>query len=110
MKRPDSLVARSIFSVLPEMDAIRSVFNSSCLRAKPWFCGQEIMPLIEQANAEFDPDKRKALLQQILRWYHDEAPSIFLLDNPEINAINKRVQNFENINSVLQYHKMTLAD
>ena len=101
---------RSIFSVLPEMDAIRSVFNSSCLRAKPWFCGQEIMPLIEQANAEFDPDKRKALLQQILRWYHDEAPSIFLLDNPEINAINKRVQNFENINSVIQYHKMTLAD
>ena len=34
---------------------------------------------------------------------------IYLLDNPEINAVHGRVQNFENVNAVLLYEKMTLA-
>ena len=100
---------RHVWGVAPEMDAAKTMAFNSCLRNKPWYCDQKIMPLLEQVNGEFDPAKRKALLQQLMRWYHDEAPVIYLLDNPEINAVHGRVQNFENVNAVLLYEKMTLA-
>lgn len=100
---------RHVWGVAPEMDAAKTMAFNSCLRNKPWYCDQKIMPLLEQVNGEFDPAKRKALLQQLMRWYHDEAPVIYLLDNPEINAVHERVQNFENVNAVLLYEKMTLA-
>ncbi len=101
---------RHLYGVAPEMDGAKPMAFNSCLQNKPWYCNQEIMPLIDQVNAEFDPGKRKVLLQELMRWYHDEAPGIFLLDNREINAVNKRVQNFENVNAVILYDKITLAD
>jgi peptide/nickel transport system substrate-binding protein len=99
-----------VWGVAPEIDAAKPMGFNSCMKSNPWYCNQTVMPLIEKISNEFDADKRKLLLHELMRWYHDEAPSIYLFDQPEMNAFSPRVQNFNNINRALQYHEMTLAE
>ena len=99
-----------VFGVAPELDAGKPMGFNSCLKPNPWYCDEAVMPLVEQVNTEFDSAKRKALLHQLMRWYHEEAPAIYLFDQVEMNGIAARVKNFKNINRAFNYHEMTLAN
>ena len=98
-----------VWGVAPEIDAGKPMGFNSCMKDNPWYCNQEIMPLIDKVNTEFDSAERKALLGELMRWYHDEAPSIYLFDQPELNALSPRVKNFQNLNRMFQYHKIDLS-
>jgi ABC-type transport system substrate-binding protein len=100
---------RHVWSVVPEMDAIATMGSNSCLKNNPWFCDAEVSAMIDRINGEFDPAKREPLLRQLMRWYHDEAPTIYLLNSPEINAVSRRVSGFDNVNAVLAYDRMTVG-
>ena len=65
----------------PLIDASRPLEYTSCLRARPFFCDESIVPLLEQAQIESDPEKRLALLRQAQARVHDLAPAIFLFES-----------------------------
>ena len=66
------------------MDAIRSIENASCLKPVPFFCDPAMVPRIEASSTLFDPDDRRAALQDMMAELHDLAPTLLLF--PEIHT------------------------
>jgi peptide/nickel transport system substrate-binding protein len=65
----------------PLIDASRPMIYTSCLRSKPFFCEESLVPLIEKIQVELDPDKRLSMLQDAQARIHELAPAIFLFES-----------------------------
>lgn len=65
----------------PIIDASRPLEYTSCLRPRPFFCDESLVPLIEDIQVELDPGKRLALLQDAQTRIHDIAPAIFMFES-----------------------------
>lgn len=98
------------FSLSPTRDPQNALGMHSCLRAIPWHCDEAVVPLIEAAATEFDPAKRLALLQDIMRIFHETAPMLYLYESVLIDGLNARVQNYKPVNRIINYDELTLAD
>jgi peptide/nickel transport system substrate-binding protein len=57
------------------------------------FKNPEVDRLILAARAEFDPDKRHALLRQVHRILHEEQPYTFIMESRNKVLVNKRLVN-----------------
>jgi ABC-type transport system substrate-binding protein len=66
------------------------------------------MPLVEAQAAEFDVDKRKAILQELLQANAANAPLLFLTEGFEAMSYQPRIHNFEAINQRLNYDTMII--
>ncbi len=91
------------------LDAGRA-FNAfvSCKKNPPYYCNEDEMPLVEAQAAEFDVDKRKAILQELLQANAANAPLLFLTEGFEAMSYQPRIQNFEAINQRLNYDTMII--
>ncbi len=98
------------FDFAPTLDPQRSLGMHSCLRAVPWHCDQEVMPLIEASRNEFDADKRAAILREIMRVYHNTAPMLYLYESVHFDGLSARVRNYRPVNRVINYEELQLAD
>ncbi|MDO5684288.1 MAG: ABC transporter substrate-binding protein [Propionibacteriaceae bacterium] len=96
------------WNVAPTGDAIRPAMIFSCLKAKPFVCDESLTPLIEQSNAEFDVDKRRALLQEMATKYYDNPPSLLLIEQVDIVATGAAVRGFEMTSRFIAYDKITV--
>ncbi len=94
----------------PTLDAMRPVPMHSCLRLVPWHCDPATVPLIEAAQREFDPVRRLALLQDIMRIYHEDPTMLYLYETMHFDGVNKRVRNFEPVNRIINYHEIQVID
>jgi ABC-type transport system substrate-binding protein len=68
------------------------------------------MPLVDAADAEFDPAKREKILHELMAKMRDDAPALFLFEQQDLNAYGKRVRGFKNVNRIFNYHEMTLVN
>ncbi|MER5623541.1 ABC transporter substrate-binding protein [Streptosporangium sp. NPDC002544] len=93
----------------PWMDAIRAYRIFSCAKATAFFCDKSVMPLIEQANNEFDEAKRLSTLQELARKVHDNPPSLYLVQQTDVNATAKGVQGYLNDSRFIHYEQMTVG-
>ena len=59
-------------------DVIRSIETASCLKAGAFYCKEEMLPLIEASNREFDPAIRQKMLQELVAALHNDPPAIYL--------------------------------
>ena len=98
------------FDFAPTLDPQRSLGMHSCLRAVPWHCDQAVMPLIEASRNEFDPEKRRSILQQIMRVYHDTAPMLYLYESVHFDGVSARVKNYRPVNGIIPYERLELID
>lgn len=98
------------FSAERMLDALRPLRLHSCLGVSPWYCDKAVSAKIEQAFATGDIDARRKLTQEILAYYHDEAPVIWLHDVVNFEGLSKRVRNYRNDQTVIAYHLIDLAD
>jgi peptide/nickel transport system substrate-binding protein len=98
------------FPADPNLDAIRPLRIHSCLRREAFYCDERIMPKIHEALAERDQAKALKLRQEILAWYHDEAPSIFIYDDVRIAGLGKNVRGFDDAHGMIAYDEIDLAD
>lgn len=92
------------------MDAGRT-FNvfTSCKKPAPYFCDESELPAIEAINGEFDADKRRGMLQDLLAIHTEKAPIIFLLEFEESMAYNPRIKNFRHTTLVIPYHELEVS-
>lgn len=98
------------FDSKPSLDGQRSVSMHSCLRAVPWHCDKALMPLIEAARTEFDPQHRRQLLQQIMSAYHDDPPAIYLFESVYLDGLHRRVTHYRPENGIINYHEIDLEE
>lgn len=91
-------------------DAIQPIEFMSCADPMPFFCDEEIMSVIEQSNAEMDPERRRVLLQRILAHYHDLAPALLLVDYSAITATSQSIRNYTARSNGVQFEKIVLKE
>lgn len=98
------------YGVNPSLDALTPLVRHSCLWVMPWFCDESILPLIAEAEAAFDLEKRRTLTQAVMRHQLDLAPAILLYETSRFDAVNRRVQDYEIAVGHIGYDKISIAD
>ncbi len=96
------------WNTAPASDAIRPFVIFSCAKQPAFFCDQEVMPLIDEANNEFDADAREQILFQIGEQMQENPPSLLLVEQVDVNATADNVEGYEAANRVIQYDRMTV--
>jgi peptide/nickel transport system substrate-binding protein len=92
------------------MDAGRA-FNvfTSCKKPAPYFCDESEIAAIDVLNVEFDEDKRRQMLKDLLAIHTEKAPILFLLEFEESMGHNPRIKNFRHTTLVIPYHELEVA-
>ena len=103
-------LANMPYNSAPYNDATRFMAFTFCKDPFPYFCAEEEVPLIRQANAIFDVEERRKYLNERLAAQHERAPSIFLVDAIEISGVNKRLLGFKNLGKTFNYHEISIAN
>ena len=81
----------------------------SCLKAVGTIdCNEAETPLVRAASAEFDPEKRRKILQDLLAMNRENAPLIFMAEQQNSMGYNPKVKNFKNEVFLLNYHEMRI--
>jgi peptide/nickel transport system substrate-binding protein len=93
----------------PSVDVIRGLNNHSCLWHRPWYCDQRIMPTIEQALVEFDPQRAIELRHEVMAFYREEYASLFLYDYAYFAGIAKGISGFEDAHGFINYEHISKA-
>lgn len=68
-------------------DPQKSFEQFSCMYTAPFFCDEDMMPLIDSARTEMDPVKREALLKDIVLRFRDEAAALWLVEFAGANGL-----------------------
>ncbi len=76
----------------PTNNASRPLEYTSCMRARPFFCDESLVPLLEQIQVELEADKRLALLQEAQARVHELAPAIFMFESVIPAASGPRIK------------------
>lgn len=61
-------------------DPQRAITQFSCAYTTPFYCDEDLMPLIEAARVEMDPVKREQLLKDIMKGLVDSGAALWLTD------------------------------
>jgi peptide/nickel transport system substrate-binding protein len=91
-------------------DTIRALEMYACRRPGTFFCDREADRLIDASNGELDDGKREALLRAAMARFHDQAPSLFLVNYSTIVAHHARVKNVTLGRGGFIFEAMELAD
>ena len=67
------------------------------------------MPKIEAALHEADPVKSVALRREIMAWYADEAPSLFIYEGMRFIGTGAAVGGYAEANGMIAFDKITLS-
>lgn len=82
---------------------VRTV-NHACTGVKPWYCDEDIQPVIDEAERTLDLDRRGVLARQVIRHYRDQAATLMLFPIVGLDAIHQRVTHWEPWNDILNFH------
>lgn len=93
----------------PTSDVLRALDTHSCLWSQPWYCNDDVMPLIEAAQVEFDPDRNLALRQDIMAFYRKDWAALFMYQAPRFAALAPGVRGLSVVNNVVSFNTITLG-
>jgi peptide/nickel transport system substrate-binding protein len=94
----------------PYNDVARPLEIYSCLRPNGFTCDKEVTAKLIASDAEMDPDKRLAALNELARLYHDAAPAIYLNEQFDLYGISRKVEGFSLANRAPVYEKITVKN
>jgi peptide/nickel transport system substrate-binding protein len=93
----------------PNIDAIRPLRIHSCLRRQPFYCDESIMPQIRAALVSRDPQESLRLRHEILAWYHQEAPILFVYEGVRFYGRGAKVQGLSEAHGYIAYDQIDFA-
>ena len=93
--------------VWPSLDSLRALRLHSCLRREPWYCDQAIMPRIEAAMVEWDANKAEAMRQDIMAWYRDQYPAVYMFEAAQFAGMQQNVVGFSMENNIIAFENLT---
>jgi len=71
--------------------------NLSCEKEFPSHCDEEESAVLAAAFEEFDTEKRRKLIQDLMVLNHENAPNLFFVELVDMTGLSSRVQGFSNI-------------
>lgn len=98
------------WTATPVLDATQAVALHSCLKPRPWYCDDRIMPTLMAAMGEWDTERAIDLRHEVMQFYHDETPGIYLYESVGFAGLNSRVSGFEYVYGKLLYDRIEIAD
>jgi peptide/nickel transport system substrate-binding protein len=104
----DAIAFSMHYGSVPAMDATVSLRMHSCLWPKPWICDATVTDLIRKADSTFDTDQRRGVLQNIMRYLHDDPPGIMLHETRYLDALSPKVDTYDAPFGFLRYHTLAL--
>lgn len=96
------------WNLAPTGDAIRPAMIFSCLKANPFVCDQDLVPLINKINAEFDVDKREKLLFELAEKYAANPPSLLLIEQVDLNATSSNTKGYSMVSRFIPYEHISV--
>lgn len=97
------------WNTVPALDARRPYGFFSCEKKPAFFCDESVMPLLDKADQELEPDKRKQALHDLAQKVHDNPPALFLVEQIDLNGTAGNLSGYRNDNRFLAYHEMSLG-
>jgi peptide/nickel transport system substrate-binding protein len=99
------------FESYPTGDGGRPMSTHSCnfFFDSRWICDKAIMPTINAAGSEMDPKKRVVLLQEAMKYYHDNALALFMYERAQFDAMSEHVTNYVLVNRAINWHDIVLT-
>ena len=98
------------WSATPVLDATQAVALHSCLKPNPWYCDNRIMPTIMAGMGEWDTDRAIDLRHEVMQFYHDETPGIFLYESVGFAGLSSRVSGFEYTYGKILYDRIGISN
>ncbi len=98
------------WNAAPYNDVMRPMEYYSCAKRQPFYCDPELMPLLEAAQREMDPDRRAALLRELAREIRERVPALFLVEQIDLFAYRDGVAGFGVANRVPVYEQLQMVD
>ena len=96
------------YGSVPAMDATVSLRMHSCLWPKPWICDPQVTDLIKKADGTFNADQRRIVIQDIMKYLHDDPPGIMLHETRYLDALAPHVATYDAPFGFLRYHTLAL--
>jgi len=96
------------WNAAPYNDVLRPIEYYSCAQRNAFFCEPSIMPAIQQAAGELDPEARLLLLKDLAAKIHELAPSLFLVEQITLFATHPAVTRLDIANRVPVYETLEL--
>ncbi len=104
----DAIAFSMHYGSVPAMDATVSLRMHSCLWPKPWICDAKVSDLIRKADATFDITQRRAVIQDIMKYLHDDPPGIMLHETRYLDAMAPNVSVYDAPFGFLRFHTLAL--
>jgi len=96
----------------PQLDVGRIFRTHSCektINGYPGFhCDPSAMPLIRQSRQEFNSDRRRDLLYEIMEKYHQNPSAIYLFTLMDVTGLRQNIRNLKNVNRHYAYEEVII--
>ncbi len=89
-------------------DALRPLRLHSCINRSPWYCNETVDEMISAALQESDIEKRRLLTEDIMRYYHEQAPTIWMHEVVGFTGLGPRVKNYREDYAVIAFDEVEL--
>jgi peptide/nickel transport system substrate-binding protein len=96
------------WNAAPYNDVLRPIEYYSCAQRRAFFCEPSVMPMIEAAGRELDPERRNLLMQELASVLHELAPSLFLVEQIVLYASSPAVTRLEIANRIPVYETLEM--
>lgn len=93
----------------PSIEALRALDTNSCLWRHPWYCREEVMPLIAEAESELDPARNLKLRQDVMAFYRNDWAALFMYQAPRFAASSAAVTGLEVVNNFILFDRISLS-
>lgn len=92
----------------PSIEALRALDTNSCLWRHPWYCREEVMPLIAAAERELDPARNLKLRQDVMAFYRNDWAALFMYQAPRFAASSAAVSGVKVVNNFILFDEIEL--
>jgi ABC-type transport system substrate-binding protein len=98
------------YETLPTGDTLRPYRLHSCSWGHPWYCDQQIVPLIAEAKATFDPARRATLIKQILARQDAQAAALLLFEPLGLDGVSPKVEGYSQESGIIPYARVNVRN
>lgn len=84
--------------------------NWSCRRANQYYCNEEEVGILAQAETEFDLETRRAKLQELMALQHENAPGLFLIEISDLVGRGGNIHGVNMVDRIINYHEITKSE
>ncbi|MDX2221909.1 MAG: ABC transporter substrate-binding protein [Rhodospirillaceae bacterium] len=98
------------YGSLPAFDPLAALRYHSCSWPTPWVCRPEISALMKDVEAEFDVEKRRAIIRTIMGKLRADPPGLALFENIHPDGLGPRVAGYRAPFGFVRYHELNVTD